>query len=262
MVSKRNRILELTNYLESLGIQVNVGKNKAFGNKGVFKAVKDVYRIDIAKGQCDEAIISTLAHEFAHFVHYQYDKSLKNLDFIFPSNDGILEELIAITVQILPKSTIKPLFDKKEALKQEILIFEKKLNELYPDFKKNIKYKKIEQKIKNTNLKYLLKYDKVKLIEFYDTKVYSIEDLQGVENDVELYLQLKSKMRALKRVHSKISRMNKYYNLPTELFARSFELYVSNSSLLEKIAPKIFLIYNQLLIEDKEPLITTFLEKI
>ena len=36
MADKRDRILELTKYIESLGVQVNLGKNKARGNKGIF----------------------------------------------------------------------------------------------------------------------------------------------------------------------------------------------------------------------------------
>ena len=127
MASERDRILRLTKYLETLGIQVNIGKNKAFGNKGIFRAVKNVYRIDIAKGQTNDVIIKTLTHEFAHFVHYQYDKSLSNLDFIFPNNDEILEELISITVQSIPKSTIQPLFDKKKLLNQEIMQYENQI---------------------------------------------------------------------------------------------------------------------------------------
>ena len=37
MVSTRNRILNLVDYIESTGIVVNIGKNKAQGNKGFFK---------------------------------------------------------------------------------------------------------------------------------------------------------------------------------------------------------------------------------
>jgi hypothetical protein len=69
--------LDLENYLKSCGIEVYVGKNNARGNKGYFKVKGADFRIDIAKGQSEDVILKTLAHEFAHFVHYYYDKSLK-----------------------------------------------------------------------------------------------------------------------------------------------------------------------------------------
>lgn len=261
MVSERNRVLDLSLYLKSLGIKVNVGKNKAFGNKGVFKAVKDVYRIDIAKGQSEESVIRTLAHEFAHYVHYQYDKTLKSLDFIFPDDDEILEDLINITVQTISKQSIKPFFEKKELLENEITTLKNELENLYPNLKLIDYSKKIEQKIKNTSLKYLLKYDKVKVIEAFLPVIYSIETIDA-EKDIELYLKLVSKKRALKRINSKIARLNRYYNLPTELFARSFELYISEPLVLKNVSPRIFFTYEQIVSERKIILISDFVEKI
>ena len=72
MASERNRILNCVNFLEKQGIRVNIGKNKARGNKGFFKVGRDLYRIDVAKGLDDEVIISTLCHEFSHFIHYNH----------------------------------------------------------------------------------------------------------------------------------------------------------------------------------------------
>ena len=130
MVSKRNRIVDLENYLKSCGIEVNVGKNKARGNKGYFKVKGADFRIDIAKGQSEDVILKTLAHEFAHFVHYYFDKSLKNLDFIFDkNNEEILPELLNITVDSIPKDSIEPLFNLKNDVKQEILSLTKQLKE-------------------------------------------------------------------------------------------------------------------------------------
>ena len=47
-------------------------------------------------------------------------------------------------------------------------------------------------------------------------------------------------MRALNRVKARITRLNRYYNLPTELWARAFEFYANDKKLLEDKAPKIF----------------------
>lgn len=121
MVSQRNRIINLVNYLETLGIIVNIGKNKARGNKGFFKVVNNNYRIDIANNLTEDAILRVLVHEFAHYVHYKNDKSLKSLDFILPNlNDDLHEELISLTVESIPKESIKPLFDIKERLEDEL----------------------------------------------------------------------------------------------------------------------------------------------
>ena len=77
MACERNRIVELIDYLSSLGIDVNIAKNKARGNKGFFRVKEEKFRIDIAKGLSDDAVLSVLIHESAHFIHYQYDKKLK-----------------------------------------------------------------------------------------------------------------------------------------------------------------------------------------
>ena len=96
MDDKRNIIIALKNYIESLGVVVNIGKTKARGNKGFFlnRGVGS-YRIDISKNIDDDATLSTLLHEYAHYIHYKYDSSLKSLDFIFDDFSGdIKEELI------------------------------------------------------------------------------------------------------------------------------------------------------------------------
>ena len=85
-------------------------------------------------------------HEFAHYVHYTYDKTLKSLDFIIDENDELTEELIKLTVD---------------------------------------------------------------------------------------------------SINSKISRLNRYYNSPTELFARSMEAYILNREVFLKKAPNLAKHYNQ-----------------
>lgn len=138
MANQRNRILELTNYIKSQGIVINIGKNKARGNKGFFKAVNNNYRIDIAENMSEEAILRTLVHEFAHFFHYKKDKTLKKLDFILPNlTDEIHEELISLTVDSIPKDTIKPLFDLKKELENDL---KTTINPL----KKNLRQKQIK----------------------------------------------------------------------------------------------------------------------
>lgn len=257
MVNKRNRVLEITEYLESLGIEVNIGKNKARGNKGFFKSDGKSFRIDVAKNLTEETILKVLIHEFAHFVHYQYDKTLNTLEFIIdkPLNDILIEEMISLTVDSIPKEAAAPYFDAKEKVKKEIKNIVQTLTINYPDFKTSKSIKSIEQKINKTNLKYILKYDRVKVIENFKSNIYSIQELNCQDKDVENYLKLKSLQRNLKRINSKITRLNKYYNAPTELFARSLETYITQKELFAKKAPNLLHYYDAAVQQQKVPLI-------
>ena len=255
MVSNRNRILDAVNYIESCGVSVNIGKNKARGNKGFFKAAGDSFRIDIAKGQNEDDIMRILAHEFAHYVHYQYDRTLSDLGFIFNDDEDITEELIKVTVSTIPKKTVEPLFLLKENLTTEIKCLKSNLKA------KNLDYKQLEASIKKTPYKYLLKYDKVRVKEIFREKVYSIDSMPD-ETDEYLYLKLLSKKRMLKRLTAKISRLNKYYNSQTELFARSFELYVMERKRLEELSPKLYNFYEDLMKTDKIPFLIKFVKNL
>ena len=160
MASKRNRIVELKNYIESFGIDVIISKNKAQGNKGFFKAKKEHYRIDVAKGLNEASIISTLSHEFSHFIHYNYDRSLKTLDFIFDDySEELQNELIEVTVSLIPKENIKPLFEAQKELKAEIKTIANELSVNVKDFKLRTGSFTIEKNINKTPYKYLLKHD-------------------------------------------------------------------------------------------------------
>ncbi|MBQ7764042.1 hypothetical protein IJ384_01595 [bacterium] len=259
MVSKRNRYITLINFIESCGLEVNIGKNKAQGNKGFFKVKNQKYRIDISKNLEDEELLGVLAHEFAHFVHYQYNNKLNSLNFIFPEyNEELEEELIKITVDSIDKKTIEPLFNQIEVLKKEIQTTEEAL---ITSFSNNKKLPEIslmlEKKIKSSNLKYLLKYDNVKVIENFQEKVYSIDYL-SVEKPEECYILHKSKQRALKRLNSRISRLNRYYNSTTELFARAVELFFTNKTKLFKLAPRTYNILENSIKSNKVPFLTNF----
>lgn len=244
MVSQRNKLLDLIQYLKSFGVEVNIGKNKARGNKGLFKVCNQKFRIDVAKKLDEDSVLKTLIHEFAHFIHYHNDNRLQSLEFIFEKEDEFLtEELIQLTVNSIPKESVAPIFDAKESIKNEIKTLTKNLSVAYPDFKASEPFNKIEQKIKKTNLKYLLKHDRVKLIEGFSTKLYSIDSVQ--QGEIKDYLKLKSLQRNLRRVNSRINRLNKYYNSPTELFARAMEMYFTDIETFSKKAPNLFKHFEQ-----------------
>jgi len=236
MVSERNR--KLKNYIEKYGIFVNIGKNKARGNKGFFKYSGSSFRIDIANNLSDEGIFSVLVHEFAHFIHYRHDKALKKLDFIFDElTDEMKEELIKITIEEVPKEYASALFTKKDFLKNQIKALAKLIKTDYPDFRLSTTYKSLENSIKMP-AKYLLKYDRIR----FSGRLYTIDT---AEADFDLspaqsaYIALKSKQRAIARLNARISRLNRYYNSPTELFARLMALYVTDKNKLFKIAPEV-----------------------
>ena len=242
MVSERDRIIELVRYFNSLGIIVNIGKNKAQGNKGFFKVINNTFRIDISKGLSDNAILKTLVHEFTHYIHYINDKTLKSLQFILGDNwEDYLDELIELTVDSIPQKMISPLFDAKHKLHEEIIELEKTFTEINSNYTKTKNNLEIETTIERAGYKYLLKYDKVKIHGLFGHKILTLDNIENIPKEAELYIRLKSKERALKRVKSRMSRMNKYYNSPTELIARAIEMYIFNRETVYQKAPKVFL---------------------
>lgn len=245
MVSERNRILRLKEYFESLGIEVNIGKNKARGNKGFFRGTNNgAYRIDISKNIGEEETLSVLLHEFAHFVHFKYDKTLSSLDFAFDNiTDMMNEELVNVTVKKIPKTEAKVLFDKKDKLASEIKEMTKQIKQTYPDFKVSTPCKKFERHF-SLPVKYLLKYDRIN----FNNTIYSVEnlgkDFYELSDEEILYVQIKSKQRMIGRINARISKLNRYYNNPTELFARFIELFYSDKNSAELIAPNVCKLFN------------------
>ena len=237
MVGERNRILELKEYLSELGISVNIGKTKARGHKGIFMHSFNDCRIDISKNVSDVEVLSILLHEFAHYIHYSYDKSLKNLDFVFGDySDDIREELIRVTVSNVPKEFAANLFNAKLQINNDIKFLTNNIKSVDKNFKLSEKNNNIEQSLP-LPYKYLLKYDKVK----YFNDIFSADKIdENLRlNDVQkAYIKLKSKQRALRRVNCRISRLNKYYNNPTELFARFIDAYYTKPEMTQKLAPE------------------------
>lgn len=173
MASERNRVTRLAEYITSLGVIVNIGKNKARGNKGIFCKKRDGYRIDISENIEADSTLSTLLHEFAHYIHYCNDSTLSSLDFVFKDLSELeQEELINITVQNVPKEFASSLYK----CKQHYMLENKKLvnyiKAVYPNFKVSEPFKPIERLLKYP-VKYLLKYDKIQVL----TQIYAVDTL-------------------------------------------------------------------------------------
>ena len=107
------------------------------------------------------------------------------------------------------------------------------------------KFKDFDKYIKKTNARYLLKYDRVKLIEkgFFKktTTIYTIENIERDFPEMPAafaaYIRLRSAQRRQARVSAKISRYKKYYEKPSELFARLVEGLYIDREWTEALAP-------------------------
>lgn len=228
MDSKRNCIVELTDYIQSLGVTVNVGKNKARGNKGFFCTKSGCYRIDISNSIEVSSVLPTLLHEFAHFLHYRYDSSLKSLDFIFPNlSVDEEEELLKITVKNVPKDFAKSLYEQKEMYASENKKYISILKNEFPDFKVSKPLLKLEQGL-----------------QFGFIFPFEHSEVQSA------YIKLKTNLKIISRINAKINKINKYYNQPSELWARFFEFYFCHSKEAFEYAPLLSARFSNIVISN------------
>lgn len=236
---------ELIKYLKSLGLKVNT-KTKARGHQGFFTN----NRIDISINTPENKVMPVLIHEFAHFIHSKIEpdinKSGGNIHIIFQSNNPILKnELLKVTNFVDNNSLCIKLFEHKDRIKSEIKKQEEIIRAYYPDFQRSKNFKQFDKFIKKSAAKYLLKFDIVKVVEhnFFkkNTKIYSIKT---IENDFPnmpkafiACIRLKSLQRKQSKISNKINRLKKYYERPTELFARFVEGLYLDKEWVEAIAP-------------------------
>ena len=234
---------ELIEYITSLGLSVNT-TTKARGHLGFFMDG----RIDISKNTPEDKIIPTLLHEFAHYIHSKLENNIPKtggtLRVIFGSDEDFTDELMAVTNFVDENSKCEKLLKHKETVKKGI----KKLDELikhgFPNFQRSKPFKEFNKAIKGTNLKYLLKFDKVRIMPWFlfgKEEILSIASLEQDYPNLKLvfvnYFKLKSLMRKQKRITNRISKRQKYYKRPTELFARLVEgLYLDKEYTCE-LAP-------------------------
>jgi hypothetical protein len=158
------------------------------------------------------------------------------LDFVFGNyTDELREELIKVTVQEVPKEYASELYNAKLVTNNEIKTLTNQIKAVYPSFKQSEKFIELERSLP-IPIRYLLKYDNVK---YFNTllSVNKLDEHKELNNVQKFYLKLKSKQRMLKRITSRINRLNKYYNNPTELFARFFDAYYTKPEITQKLAP-------------------------
>lgn len=238
---------ELINYFKSLGLTVHTS-TKARGHQGFF--LKN--RIDISKNIPENRIIPTLLHEFAHYIHSKIEPDMNRtggtLSMLFKEDNPIfMDELIKVTNFVDQNSLCVRLYEHKDRVKSKIKEYENIIKLYYPKFMRSKKFKEFDKYIKKSNARYLLKYDRVKLIQggFFrkTTKLYTIDNLEKDFTDMPkafaAYIRLKSFQKKQSRISARINKYKKYYERPTELFARLIEGLYLDKEWTEAIAPNV-----------------------
>lgn len=238
---------ELINYFKSLGLTVHTS-TKARGHQGFFLN----NRIDISKNITENRIIPTLLHEFAHYIHSKIEPDMNRtggtLSMLFKEDNPIFtEELIKVTNFVDQNSLCVRLYEHKDRVKAKIKEYENIIKLYYPKFMRSKKFKEFDKYIKKSNARYLLKYDRVKLIQggFFrkTTKLYTIDNLEKDFTDMPkafaAYIRLKSFQKKQSRISARINKYKKYYERPTELFARLIEGLYLDKEWTEAIAPHV-----------------------
>ncbi len=243
MVSKRNgTVLKVIDYCKDCGIEVKTS-TKARGHQGVFLYnSKDLKRIDISKKLDEDKIVPVVVHEFTHFFHQNLDENFESLEKIFGVKSEILfDELYAVTAFAASNSVElkirKEIIDIKSKIKEQEDIIKIK----YPNFKRSKKFVEFEKYIKNSDAKYLLKYDRVKVFSWFKYIVYSVDtvlkDFPQMPKEFAAYINLRSLQRRQARYSNKYRKLRKYYEKPSELFARFVEGLVIDKDKVKDLAP-------------------------
>lgn len=237
---------EVIQFLKSLGIDVHT-TTKALGHQGFFRH----NRIDISRELREERFLPTIIHEFAHYVIYNKKIVCKDFLPIFRQNDDyIYDELLKVTNWVDKNSTLEKLYIQKENLKTAIKQYEQIIKAKYPEFKRNESFKPFYKYARFSDLRYLLKHDAVRVLHWFSYKTYSIINLEQEFSDIPkefaAYLRLKSCQRKQTSISRKINKMNKYYNEPTELFARFVEGLFLDKEKINELAPRTFNLFYDL----------------
>lgn len=239
---------ELIKYFKTLGVDVHTS-TKARGHQGFY--LKN--RIDISKNLPEYRIIPTLLHEFTHYIHSQLEPFMERtggtLEIIFKDNDTLIyeNELWLVTNFVDKNSKFEKLNKNKLSLKNKISDYEKIIKERYPKFQRSKKFKEFDKYIKKSNARYLLKYDRVKLITgifFKKCEMYSIDNIEKDFADMPVefaaYIRLKSCQKRQSRVSARMNKLKKYYSKPTELFARFIEGLYLDPQTVRDLAPHTY----------------------
>lgn len=236
----------LIKYLKTLGIEVHT-TTKARGHHGFFLN----NRIDISKNIPENRFVPTLLHEFAHFIHAKIEPDMPktggSIEILFRMDNPVLvNELFKVTNFVDEHSLCVRLTEHRERVHQRIIELDKEIKADFPKFQRSKKFKEFDRYIKRSDARYLLKYDRVKVMGGFlglQPKVYTIDtiekDFPTMPEAFAAYIRLKSSVRKQSRITARISKLKKYYTKPTELFARFVEGLYLDREWVEAIAPTV-----------------------
>ena len=240
-LTKRNVI----EFIRECGIEVKTN-TKARGNQGLYQK----NRIDLSRNIKDDKAIEVLVHEFAHHIHYKIDKDfVKNggsLEKLFDTEDikKIKSELIQVTRLADKNSRLTVFIDAKEETSKTIKSMQSAIKRDYPNFLRSKRFPEFEKYVKNSDAKYLVKYDAIRLMKGFFFKKEHIFTVKNLENDFpdmpkafQIYIRLCSLLRKQSKLTRRISKLSKYYEKPTELFARFVAGYFVTPETVETVAP-------------------------
>lgn len=254
---RNSRLKEFIDFIREQGLIVNMN-TKAKGHLGFFTNG----RIDISKNTPEERIIPTLLHEYSHYIHSQLEENIAktggSLKVLFNSEntEEIFKELVEVTHFIDENSLHKKLSHHQELVKNKIKELDKEVKKEYPKFQRSKKFKELDRIVKKSNAKYFLKYDRVRIKGwlFQKPKVYAIENIEKdfpeLKPSVIAFIRLKSYQKKQTRIAQRINKLNKYYERPTELFARFVESLYENKETATKLAPNATTRFFELLNND------------
>lgn len=169
----------------------------------------------------------------------------------------IESELLAVTNFVDENSLGHKLLIHKEQVKKKIKHYESQIKEDYPKFMRSKKFKEFDKYIKKSKAKYLLKFDRVKLVSpvfgifSNKTEIFSIDNIEHDFPDMQrafcAYIRLKSNMRKQSRISKRINTSSKYYSKPTELFSRFIEGLYIDLEQTKALAPVVYQRFFELL---------------
>ncbi|MCR5265985.1 MAG: hypothetical protein K6E29_05265 [Cyanobacteria bacterium RUI128] len=231
---------ELIRYISSLGLTVKT-VTKARGNKGFFKEG----RIDVSKNLDDVSAVKVLVHEFAHYVNYKLDNKLKSLETVLGRDDEqIRAELLEVTKFVDDNAHCRVLNAEREKLKLKIKNLTETIKDTYPKFSLSEDFREFKRYSRWSDLRYLEKYDRVKVHTLFSFKTYSLsnvrKDFPDIPDVFVDYLNLKSEQRKRAKISRRITRLGKYYSEPCELFARFVEGLYVDTDRVKKLAPNAY----------------------
>ena len=173
--------------------------------------------------------------------------------FVSIDVDNIKKELIAVTSFVDENALLLKFDAKKYAYKIKIKAYENLIKKDYPNFLKSKPFNEFEKYIKKSDARFLLKYDHVRVLTPFlkREKIYSIDTLEKdfpkMPHSFRLYIRICSLSRKARNIQKRKNKLKKYYERPSELFARFIQGFFVDENRVKELAPKTYERFYELL---------------